>query len=129
MTAGSLLCFSGSFNHQPLISPLYPLVCAILPWSQTAGQFPFPCIFLTGSLLAALVSRVEKQFAGWQKTSFSHIWVFATQNASTAHLKGSFGVAELQNYYTKQSTFFESLYNGFLSSGFHMDASIILLPQ
>ena len=24
MTAGSLLCFSGSFNHQPLFSPLSP---------------------------------------------------------------------------------------------------------
>ena len=41
MTADSLLWFSGSYN-QPLFSPLYPLVCAILPWNCSYRQFLFP---------------------------------------------------------------------------------------
>ena len=109
MTAGSLLCFSGSFNHQPLISPLYPLVCAILPWNQPTGQFPFPCIFLTGSLLSVFISKVENNLlGGLAAPKFSHFQNFATQNASIAHIKGYFWVAKLQNNYTRQSTFLNS---------------------
>ena len=36
-------------------SPLIPLMCAILPWNQSAGQFPFPCVFLTNSLRVARI--------------------------------------------------------------------------
>ena len=46
-------------------SPLIPLMCAILPWNQYAGQFPFPCVFLTCFLLSVFISKVEKQSAGW----------------------------------------------------------------
>jgi len=40
-------------------------VCAILPWNQYAGQFPFPCVFLTDSLFQVFISKVEKQSAEW----------------------------------------------------------------
>ena len=46
-------------------SPLIPLMCAILPWNQYAGQFPFPCVFLTDSLFQVFISKVEKQSAEW----------------------------------------------------------------
>ena len=33
--------------------------------NQPAGQFPFPCVFLTCFLLSVFISKVEKQSAGW----------------------------------------------------------------
>ena len=60
--APSLETGDGAFS----VSPFYNfyncgifLVCAILPWKCSSSQFHFPCVFLTGSLLTAFISRVE----------------------------------------------------------------------
>ena len=108
MTADSLLCFSGSFD-QPLFSPLYPLVCAILPWTSLQVNFLFLAFFLLVPYFRYSFQRSKNNLlGGLAAPSFSHFQNFATQNASIAHIKGYFWVAKLQNNYTRQSTFLNS---------------------
>ena len=74
------------------LSPLYPLVCAILPWKYPDSQFHFPCAFLTVSYWQHISQGSRNNLLGGPTApSFTHSQNFATQNASIAHIKGFWG--------------------------------------
>ena len=89
---------------------------------QPAGQFHFPCVFLTGSLLSVFISKVKNNLlGGLVAPSFSHFQNFATQNAPKYRkIKGLLGGAEVcppnSSNLAKSTTFSEMpLTSGFLA--------------
>lgn len=121
MTADSLLCFSGSFD-QPLFSPLYPLVCDILPWTSPQVNFIFLVFFLLVPYFRYSFQRSKNNLlGGLVAPSFSHFQNFATQNAPKYHkIKGLLGGADVcppnSSNLAKSTTFSEMpLTSGFLA--------------
>ena len=121
MTADSLLWFSGSYN-QSLFSPLYPLVCAILPWTSPQVNFLFLAFFLLVPYFRYSFQRSKNNLlGGLVAPSFSHFQNFATQNASKYRkIKGLLGGEEVcppnSSNLAKSTTFSEMpLTSGFLA--------------
>ena len=60
--------------------------------NQPAGQFPFPCVFLTCFLLSVFISKVEKQSAGWHP-AFLISRILPTRTPRNTTKSKNYGVA------------------------------------
>ena len=92
MIAGSLLCFSGSYNQLLFFPPYTPWCAPFCHENIPIVNFIFLALFLTVSYWQHISQGSRNNLLGGPTApSFTHSQNFATQNASIAHIKGFWG--------------------------------------